>query len=66
MKLGRCLVLTLACATPVLADPTVGVASLDAGDRSRPVSLTLWYPAEGGIPEDVGGNAVFLGTPAGR
>lgn len=66
MKLGRCLVLTLACATPVLADPSVGVASLDAGDPSRPVSLTLWYPAEGGTPEEVGGNAVFLGTPAGR
>lgn len=66
MKLGRCLVLTLVCATPVLADSSVGVASLDAGDRSRPVSLTFWYPAEGGTPENVGGNAVFLGTPAGR
>lgn len=68
MKSECCLALVLACASPVLADQSVGVASVEVslGDQSRPLSLSVWYPAEGGTPREVGGNAVFVGAPAGR
>lgn len=44
-----------------VADGTVGVRTLMI-EGERPLSLTLWYPAEGGTAQTVGGNAVFEGV----
>lgn len=39
--------------------------TVDAPERGTPLDVTLWYPAEaGGNPVEVGGNAIFQGTPA--
>ncbi|SET98344.1 alpha/beta hydrolase family protein [Paracoccus homiensis] len=57
------------CAAPAFAEPIVGVqiAAAHDDDNLRNLSLSVWYPAqEGGSPEDVGGNAVFIGQPAYR
>jgi len=63
------LLVALLVATPCLADSPVGVRRLaaDSGDDPRHLSLSVWYPAEGGgTVEEVGGNAVFVGQPAYR
>lgn len=63
------LLAALLLATPCLADSPVGVRTLaaDSGDDPRRLSLSVWYPAEGGgTVEEVGGNAVFVGQPAHR
>lgn len=57
-------VLAVALAPSAFADAALGVSSLSV-DGPRPLSLTLWYPGQGGEAELVGGNAVFEGT-AGR
>lgn len=54
----------LAFAFCAFADQTVGVRSLMI-EGERPLSLTLWYQAEGGTAQTVGGNAVFRGVNAG-
>ncbi|MBK0328133.1 hypothetical protein I5535_12625 [Rhodobacteraceae bacterium F11138] len=57
------------CATAGIAEVRVGVQTLatHGGDDPRPLSLSVWYPAqEGGSLENVGGNAVFIGQPAYR
>ncbi|MGB2202017.1 MAG: alpha/beta hydrolase family protein [Pseudooceanicola atlanticus] len=62
----------LACglAAPGIAESPIGVQALTAGgggDDPHHLSLSVWYPAQdGGTPEDVGGNAVFVGHPAHR
>lgn len=68
MKLAFHLSLFVAFASPVFADQPVGVASVNVlgDDQMRPLSLSLWYPGDGGTPEDVGANAVFTGVAAGR
>ena len=68
MKIACFLALALAWASPCLAQETLGVTTLHAfsGDQSRPLSLSVWYPAKGGTPVTVGGNAVFTGVTAGR
>jgi predicted dienelactone hydrolase len=68
MRAALCLTACLAAAWPCHADQPLGVTSLDApgGDPARTLSLTIWYPAEGGAPDTVGGNAVFVGETAGR
>ncbi|MEP3277461.1 MAG: hypothetical protein ABJN26_14280 [Stappiaceae bacterium] len=68
MKFACCIALLFACASPCFADQSVGVTSLGvaATDNGRPLTLSIWYPAEGGTAEKVGGNAVFLGVSAGR
>lgn len=69
MKIAWFLALALASASPGAAHADVGVAALhtSGGGPGRPLSLTIWYPAEeGGTPVTVGGNAVFAGTAARR
>lgn len=56
-------------ATPCLPESHIGVRTLavDSEDETRPLSLSVWYPAlNGGSLEHVGGNAVFVGQPAHR
>lgn len=51
--------------TAALADPTPGVTHLGtAATESRPLALSIWYPATEAASASVGGNAVFAGTPA--
>lgn len=63
-----CFLFLAAYASSSVADQSLGMTSLDVagGDHERPLQLSLWYPAEGGTPSPVGGNAVFLGTNAVR
>ncbi|WP_298920968.1 hypothetical protein [uncultured Roseobacter sp.] len=53
-------------ASPLYADQTLGVATIDvAGENvERPLRLSLWYPGLGGKVEEMGGNAVFTGETA--
>ncbi|WP_225027259.1 alpha/beta hydrolase family protein [Xinfangfangia pollutisoli] len=54
-----------ALALPCAADPVPGHAVLtDDTAPDRPLSLSLWYPAQGGDTVPIGGNAVFEATPA--
>lgn len=69
MRLLCCFALLLACASPVLAGQAVGVTFVNVGNKNevRPLALSIWYPtAGGGTLEEVGRNAVFLGTPGER
>lgn len=68
MKSAIFLSLFVACASPSFAQQSLGVASIAVMDQeqARPLSLSLWYPGSGGTQEDVGANAVFTGTIAGR
>lgn len=68
MKSALCLLLFTSLASPVLADQSLGVTTLDVvdADLSRPLQLSLWYPGQGGPEEIVAGNAVFSGETAVR
>ena len=53
--------LALACS----GNAVPGIAFLaDDPAQDRPLSLTIWYPSEGGTMVEIGGNAVFSGTQA--
>ena len=67
IKLAAFIAVTLAvfCTHPVAAEQPLGVSSINtSGPRS--LTLTIWYPANGGQQEVVGGNDVFEGAIAGR
>ncbi|MEM7173599.1 MAG: hypothetical protein AAF530_25795 [Pseudomonadota bacterium] len=68
MKYAICLSLVVVCASPAFSDQSLGVASINVTDedQTRPLSLSLWYPGDGGTQETVAGNAVFTGVIAGR
>ncbi|MCR9086989.1 MAG: hypothetical protein NXH97_09625 [Rhodobacteraceae bacterium] len=52
----------VAIALTGFADQAIGVARVEIdADRDRPLDLSIWYPAAGGHPEEIGGNAVFRG-----
>lgn len=57
--------LVVACATVAVADPVLGVSTIEV-DGPRPLTLTLWYLGRGGEQDLVAGNAVFEGTAANR
>lgn len=52
--------------SPLFADQTLGVTSIDvaAEDAERPLHLSLWYPGLNGNEQTIGGNAVFAGETA--
>ncbi|RCW23259.1 putative dienelactone hydrolase [Ciceribacter lividus] len=61
------LLVFLLAGSSVPARDGVGVrqVSIAAPERDRPLSVTIWYPAEdGGEPVAVGENRIFEGTPA--
>lgn len=68
MKLAIYLFLFVACASPSFAEQSLGVTSIavTSEDPARPLTLSLWYPGNGGTQENVGANAVFTGVIAGR
>lgn len=67
IKLAALFALALTISYPhfAVADQQLGVSSLNIGGP-RSLTLTIWYPANGGQQEAVGGNAVFEGAMAGR
>lgn len=58
--------LIFAYASSSIAAQSIGATSIviDSAIEERPLSLTIWYPTQGGTPEEVGGNAVFVGVEA--
>lgn len=70
MKCVLALVLAVFLSTPLAATadaPAVGVRmlSMPMPERGTELPVALWYPAAaGGIPAQVGENAVFAGSPA--
>jgi len=68
MKLVAFFLLFAGCVTHIFAGQSLGFATLSVtgDDQSRPLTLSLWYPGKGGLPENIGGNAVFNGVIAGR
>ena len=53
--------LALACS----GNAVPGISLLaDDPAQDRPLSLSIWYPSEGGTSVEIGGNAVFSGTEA--
>lgn len=64
------LLLSLTGSAQAFASPSaerVGTTRMEivVPDRGRTISVTLWYPVgSGGVPTEVGTNALFVGTPA--
>lgn len=60
------LLLFFLSAGSVRAMDAPGMAVMPVADQKggRDLALSLWYPASGGSPQIVGGNAVFLGPTA--
>ncbi|WP_424926983.1 hypothetical protein [Amaricoccus tamworthensis] len=57
-------VICVAMAVPGLVLAAPGYVRLEDQARGeRPISLSVWYPAQGEATEDVGGNAIFVGSP---
>lgn len=64
MKFGLAVALTV-IATPGWAEPAPGYARIENTSRQeRPLALSVWYPSDSEATVEVGGNAVFTGTPA--
>lgn len=67
MKTAFLSIAMIACASLVCAEGSFGVTSIAVvdGTGTRPLNVSLWYPATGGTEEYIGANAVFAGVRAG-
>lgn len=55
----------VAITTPLLAGAAPGYTRLkDTTLNDRPLTLSVWYPSDETASAKIGGNAVFVGTPA--
>lgn len=64
MKFGLSLAL-ISAAAPCLAETAAGVAYLsDTSVAERPLSMSIWFPAQERASASIGGNPVFVGVSA--
>lgn len=64
MKFSLAFVMTV-IAAPCLAEPVAGYMRIEnTSQQERPLTLSIWYPSDREASAEIGGNAVFTGTPA--
>lgn len=68
VKSALCLLLFLSFSSPLFADQSLGVTTIEVAknEANRPLQLSIWYSGLGGTVEIIGGNAVFTGESAVR
>lgn len=64
MRVALSTFILIACVTHSHANQLLGITTVEVDNEraERSLSLSIWYPAEGGESVDVGGNAVFIGV----
>ncbi|ASJ73228.1 alpha/beta hydrolase family protein [Granulosicoccus antarcticus] len=66
MRVPLSIFLFVACMGTAYADELLGVSTIEVegAGSGQALSLSVWYPATSGTPEEIGGSAVFMGVSA--